>query len=254
MPHRTQRVWQLADLGRVPYPEARELQLRLVEARIAGTWPSDILIMLEHPPVFTLGRRGGRENLKVAETELARRGISIIQVERGGNITYHGPGQAVLYPIVKLEATGIRVVDMVDGLEEVMIRTCAHWGIEAQRNRLNRGAWVGRKKIGAIGLAVRRGVSFHGMALNVATDLTPFGWIDPCGLSGVGVTSIRVESRQSVEIADVAPVLQKKVAEVFQSRLEAIPESALHTLREMSKGSPAASAGGLPAASMAELS
>jgi lipoate-protein ligase B len=203
----------------VPYAEAWDLQARLVEARVSGSLPNDVVLVLEHPAVFTLGKRGGRENLLVPEETLARQGIPIVQVERGGNITYHAPGQLVLYPIIHLERAGIKVVDMVDRLEEVMIRTCAEWGIQAGRNPLNRGVWVGLKKIGAIGIAVRRGVSFHGMALNVNIDLTPFGWIQPCGLEGVGVTSMRTEAGQDLSMAEVRRVLTQHMQTVFGSRL-----------------------------------
>ena len=159
------RTWFAARLGRIAYQEAWDLQLRLVEARQRGGLAHDTVLLLEHPPVFTLGKRGGRESLLVPEETLARHGIPILQVERGGNITYHGPGQLVVYPIVHLPGVGIGVVDMVDRLEEVMIRTCGDSGVAAGRNALNRGAWVGMNKIGSIGLAVRRGVSFHGLAL-----------------------------------------------------------------------------------------
>jgi lipoate-protein ligase B len=203
----------------IPYAEAWDLQARLVEARVSGSLPNDVVLVLEHPAVFTLGKRGGRENLLVPEETLARQGIPIVQVERGGNITYHAPGQLVLYPIIHLERTGIKVVDMVDRLEDVMIRTCAEWGIQAGRNPLNRGVWVGMKKIGAIGIAVRRGVSFHGMALNVNIDLTPFGWIRPCGLEGVGVTSMRTEDGQDLSMAEVRRVLTQHMQTVFGARL-----------------------------------
>jgi lipoate-protein ligase B len=203
----------------VPYAEAWDLQARLVEARAAGALPNDVVLVLEHPAVFTLGKRGGRENLLVPEETLARQGIPIVQVERGGNITYHAPGQLVLYPIIHLERAGIKVVDMVDRLEDVMIRTCAEWGVQAGRNPLNRGVWVGLKKIGAIGIAVRRGVSFHGMALNVNIDLTPFGWIQPCGLEGIGVTSMRTEAGQDFSMAEVRRALTQHMQTVFGSRL-----------------------------------
>jgi lipoate-protein ligase B len=203
----------------IPYAEAWDLQARLVEARVSGSLLNDVVLVLEHPAVFTLGKRGGRENLLVPEETLARQGIPIVQVERGGNITYHAPGQLVLYPIIHLERAGIKVVDMVDRLEEVMIRTCAEWGIQAGRNPLNRGVWVGLKKIGAIGIAVRRGVSFHGMALNVNIDLTPFGWIQPCGLEGVGVTSMRTEGGQDLSMAEVRRALTQHMQTVFGSRL-----------------------------------
>jgi len=212
----------------IPYAEAWDLQARLVEARVSGSLPNDVVLVLEHPAVFTLGKRGGRENLLVPEETLARQGIPIVQVERGGNITYHAPGQLVLYPIIHLERAGIKVVDMVDRLEEVMIRTCAEWGIQAGRNPLNRGVWVGLKKIGAIGIAVRRGVSFHGMALNVNIDLTPFGWIQPCGLEGIGVTSMRTEGGQDLSMAEVRRVLTQHMQTVFGARL--VPADLSHVV------------------------
>jgi len=212
-------TWYVVDLGVIPYSEAWDLQARLVGARVTGSLPNDVVLVLEHPAVFTLGKRGGRENLLVPEETLARQGIPIVQVERGGNITYHAPGQLVLYPIIHLERAGIKVVDMVDRLEDVMIRTCAEWGIQAGRNPLNRGVWVGLKKIGAIGIAVRRGVSFHGMALNVNIDLTPFGWIQPCGLEGVGVTSMRTEAGQALSMAEVRRLLTQHMQTVFGARL-----------------------------------
>jgi lipoate-protein ligase B len=209
-------TWHVVDLGLIPYPEAWDLQLRLVATRAQGRLPENVLLFLEHPPVFTLGRRGGREHLLVSEAQLEQSGIPIVQVERGGDITYHGPGQLVVYPIVHLPSAGLGVVDMVDRLEEVMIRTCGAWGVRSGRNKLNRGAWVGMKKIGSIGIAVRRGVNFHGLALNVNPDLSPFGWIQPCGLEGVGVTSIQVESGHPVDIADAKAVMREHMEAVFQ--------------------------------------
>ena len=232
----------------MPYPDAWNLQLRLVEARSQSRVDNDVILFVEHPPVFTLGRRGGRENLLVPEEMLRQSGIPIVQVERGGNITYHGPGQLVVYPIVHLPRFGLGVVDMVERLEEVMIRTCAAWGVEAGRNKLNRGAWVGMKKIGSIGIAVRRGVSFHGLALNVNLDLAPFGWIQPCGLEGVGVTSIQAECRDSVEIADVTPVLQSRMEGVFQTPLAPLSSEELFSLLSPAKGPSAACGSGFPAA------
>jgi lipoate-protein ligase B len=188
------------------------------------------VLLLEHPPVFTLGRRGGRESLLVPEETLARHGIPIVQVERGGNITYHGPGQLVVYPIVHLPGMRIGVVDMVDRLEEVMIRTCRDFGVAAERNALNRGVWVGTRKIGAIGLAVRRGVSFHGLALNVDPDLVPFGFVQPCGLQGVGVTSIAAESGRPVAMDDAITAAERNMEAVFGVRLEPIETDRLKLL------------------------
>jgi lipoate-protein ligase B len=223
-------TWFSVDLGPTPYPEAWDLQLGLVEARGQGRLLNDVILMVEHPPVFTLGKRGGRENLLVSEDHLRSAGIPIVQIERGGNITYHGPGQLVAYPILHLPAIGLGVVDLVERLEEVMIRTCRVFGVPAVRNALNRGAWAGRKKIGSIGIAVRRGVSFHGLALNVNPDLKPFTWIQPCGLQGIGVTSIQAERGDSVQIADVMPVLQRDVESVFQTQLHTIPRENLSSL------------------------
>ncbi len=228
------RVWYAVDLGVVPYPEAWDLQLRLVAARSQGRMPADVLLLLEHPPVFTLGRRGGRENLRVSEAWLSQSGVSVVPVERGGNITYHGPGQLVAYPIVHLPSSGLGVVELVDRLEEVMIRTCAAWGVSAGRNELNRGAWVGMKKIGSIGIAVRRGVSFHGLALNVNLDLKPFDWIQPCGLEGVGVTSIQAECGHPAGIADVKRGMQAHIETVFQAELTAIDRQSLLRLADLS--------------------
>jgi lipoate-protein ligase B len=248
MKPRKTHPWYAVDLGRMPYPDAWHLQLRLVEARSQGRLDTDVILLVEHPPVFTLGRRGGRENLLVSEETLRRSGVPIVQVERGGNITYHGPGQLVVYPIVHLPGAGLGVVDLVDRLEEVMIRTCAAWGIAAGRNALNRGAWVGMKKIGSIGIAVRRGVSFHGLALNVNLDPAPFCWIQPCGLEGVGVTSIQAERRDSVELADVKPVLHGRMEAVFQRALAPLSSAELFSLLGPAKGPPRACASGFPAA------
>jgi lipoate-protein ligase B len=224
------RTWRAVDLGVIPYAEAWDLQLRLVEARGRGRIAQDILLFLEHPPVFTLGKRGGRENLLVSEDMLARSGIPVVQIERGGNITYHGPGQLVVYPIVHLPGLGLGVVDLVGRLEELMIRTCAAWGVAAGRNALNRGAWVGLKKIGSIGIAVRRGVSFHGLALNVNLDLKPFCWIQPCGLEGVGMTSIQAEAQRPVAVAEVKRVMTNQVEAVFRTHLETLPPDDLFAL------------------------
>jgi lipoate-protein ligase B len=163
---------------------------------------------------------------------LARHGIPVVQVERGGTITYHGPGQLVVYPIVHLPGLGIGVVDMVDRLEEVMIRTCRDFGVAAGRNALNRGAWVGMNKIGSIGLAVRRGVSFHGLALNVNPDLHPFGFIQPCGLHGVGVTSIAKEAGRPVAAAEALSAAERNIETVFGVRLEPIETEQLNLMAQ----------------------
>ena len=168
------RTTYLLELPETAYREAYEVQLAAVAARIAGRLPRDLVIMLEHPPVFTLGRRGGRENLLVPEGVLKARGIQIVPIERGGDITYHGPGQLVGYPIFALGEDKCGILDFVTRLEEVMIRVLKDYGITGGRNRRNRGVWVGNDKVGFVGIAIRKGVSLHGFALNVNPELSFF--------------------------------------------------------------------------------
>lgn len=179
--------------GRLEYRRALALQRRIVDARWHGQLDRDVLLLLEHPAVFTLGRRGGRDNLGVSRDFLDQRGIAVVHVERGGDITYHGPGQIVGYPIITLRGSPLSVTDYVTALEEIMIRTAADFGVAAARDPRNRGVWVENCKLGSIGISIRRGISFHGFAFNVNTDLAPFGWINPCGLRGVGATSLERE-------------------------------------------------------------
>lgn len=180
----------VADLGLMDYPEAYRLQCEIASAKAGGRLDVDVVLTLEHPPVFTLGKTGGIENLRVSRNWLSKEKISVVPTKRGGNITFHGPGQLIIYPIMHLSRAGIGVIDFVHSLEEAMIRTCSLLGVTAQRNPKNHGVWVGNDKIGSIGLSVSKGVCRHGLALNVNPDLTPFSWINPCGLHGVGVTSM----------------------------------------------------------------
>jgi len=190
-----------------------------VAARKAGVLDTNVILLLEHLPVFTLGKRGGRNNLTVSEAFLEKEGIAIIQVERGGNITFHGPGQLVMYPIIDLQGAGLRVVDYVHKLEEIMIRTAQDWGIAAERNSLNRGVWVGNSKLGSVGIAIRRGISFHGAAFNVNLSLQPFDWIKPCGLGDVTVTSMEKQLSRRVHMLHVRENVQHHIEEVFGAEL-----------------------------------
>ncbi len=187
----------------MPYEEAWDLQTRLVEARKSGVLSTDVVLFLEHPPVFTLGRRGGRENLLVSESFLERSGVPVVHVERGGNITYHGPGQLVGYPILDLRGAGLGVTEYVEGLEEVMIGVASEFGVRASRDSRNRGAWVGNRKLGSIGIAIRHGIAFHGFAFNVNLSMEPFGWINPCGLREVGMTSLEQELSENISMERV---------------------------------------------------
>jgi len=213
--HSTKKNWLCIELPQTGYRAAWKIQTDLVAARKDNILDTDLVLLLEHPPVLTLGRRGGMENLTIAEDVLKERGIPIIQVERGGDITFHGPGQLVIYPIVDLKFARMGVVDYVEMLEEVVIRVAADWGITAGRNPLNRGVWVGNSKLGNIGIAVRRGISFHGVAINVNVSLDPFTWINPCGLKGIGVTSLAVELGRNVPMKSVHSAVKRHLEDVF---------------------------------------
>ncbi|OQX28077.1 MAG: hypothetical protein BWK80_01970 [Desulfobacteraceae bacterium IS3] len=212
------RNWICEEFDLMDYRAAWELQLKLVAERKSGSIP-DTLLLLEHPPVFTLGRRGGRENLRVSESFLETSGIPVIQIERGGNITFHGPGQIVGYPIVNLQEARLGVTDYVERLEEVMILTAADFGISAGRNPINRGVWIGDKKVGSIGIAVRRSIAFHGFALNVNISSEPFGWINPCGLQGIGVTTLKQAGSREVSMRFARESVKRHIAEVFGVKL-----------------------------------
>ncbi len=223
------RVCYGVELPQTDYRTAWGLQAGLVAARREGRLARDLFILLEHPPVFTLGRRGGRENLVVPEALLEKNGISVVQVERGGNITYHGPGQLVVYPIIDLQAAGLGVTEYVGALETVMIRLAADFGVTAQRDARNRGVWVGNNKLGSIGIAVRRGVSFHGLAFNANLALAPFGWINPCGLKDVGMTTLACERGTPVSMTAVRQAAWRQIEAVFEVRLERKPPEWLET-------------------------
>jgi lipoate-protein ligase B len=180
---------QVHHLGLMPYAEAHALQQRLREERIANRIP-DTLLLLEHPPVITLGRAFRPDHLLVDEATLGTKGIEVVITERGGSATYHGPGQIVAYVILDLQALGLGLHTYLRLLEETMLVTLADFGIKANRDSRNAGVWVGDAKIGFVGLHVRRWVTIHGCALNVDVDLTPFDRILPCGLEGVSATSM----------------------------------------------------------------
>jgi lipoyl(octanoyl) transferase len=205
----------LIDLGKMDYRDAHQFQVDCVQWRLFETGRPDIFLVTEHPPVFTLGKRGGRGSLTVGEEFIKSRGVDIVQTERGGDITYHGPGQIVVYPIVHLREAGLSVKTYVDMLEEVMIASAADFGVKAGRDERNRGIWVGNNKIGSIGIRVRHGVAFHGLAFNATLDFEHFSWIQPCGLAGVGVTSVARESTDPVDFSVVKNNIIRQLGLVF---------------------------------------
>jgi lipoate-protein ligase B len=179
----------ILDLGLIAYQKAWDLQHHFWTERVEGKLP-DFLLLLEHPHVITLGRRGNRSHLIVSLEVLEAMKIPVIHVERGGDITYHGPGQIVVYPILDLKDYGYRLIRYVDQLEEVVLRVLRDFGIEGGRDPSNRGVWVDGDKIASVGVAIKRGVSFHGVALNYETDLKYFDLIHPCGLEGKRMTTM----------------------------------------------------------------
>jgi lipoyl(octanoyl) transferase len=184
-------------LGRIGYRDAHALQKRLVDDRAAGRI-GDQLLLLEHPAVLTLGRQSDPAHILASAGQLAARGIEVIRVERGGEVTYHGPGQLVAYPIVALAQRGMLVRPFVRALEAALIETCSAHGVQADRRDGHPGCWCNAdgsvpRKIGALGLRVERGVTYHGIALNVTVDLADFELIDACGMPGVRSTSIAAE-------------------------------------------------------------
>jgi lipoyl(octanoyl) transferase len=199
--------FEVLDLGRLGYGPSYDRQLEVHKGVLSGDLP-DTLILVEHPPVLTLGANFHEENLLFPADAYAAKGIEVVRTDRGGDVTYHGPGQVVAYPIFHLEPFGKDLHRWLRSLEEVVIDTLRPFGIAGTRNPVNTGVWVENRKICAMGIKVRRWVSLHGLALNCDTDLTPFGTIVPCGIQGAyGVTSMSSEVCRRVGIEEVKPVL-----------------------------------------------
>jgi lipoate-protein ligase B len=196
------------------YAESAELQERLLADRIAARI-GDTLLLLEHRPVFTLGRSAVSANILWSDAELFRRGIGRASTTRGGDVTYHGPGQLVGYPIVHLGQAGLSLLEYVTGLEDVLIRALSASGIASGRDARNRGVWVGNEKIAAIGIRVSRQVTMHGFALNVNTRLDDYRGIVACGLRGAGVTSMAQVLGHRLEMAPVKAVVVREFRAVF---------------------------------------
>jgi lipoate-protein ligase B len=205
-------LW-VCNLGTMPYAEALSLQERLRDQRQAQAIP-DVLLLLEHPPVYTRGRRTTPEELPLGEAFYTAQGIEIIDVDRGGKATYHGPGQLVGYPIAEV---GSSIIDFLRVMESAIVAALAGEGIGDAHGAGDRptGVWVADRKIASLGIHVARGVSTHGFAVNVDNDLTPFQWIVPCGLEGVQMTSVARETGR-VECMDC---FRKRIAFEFAQRL-----------------------------------
>lgn len=228
--NRRARTWVYADIPLMDYREVQKLQLSLVRAKYSRSHVPDAVFLVEHPSVFTLGHRGGQDHLLVSKRFLSEQGIPLLHVERGGDITYHGPGQLVGYPVVNLRSNGWSVADFVEALEEIMILSLADWGVSSSRKPLNRGVWVGMFKIGSVGIAVRHGVSFHGFALNVNTSLEHFNWIHPCGLQDVQMTSVKRILGKEIPMKELRRAVVCHMEDIFGVELKMIGVEDIHRL------------------------
>jgi lipoate-protein ligase B len=217
-------------LGRIDYREAYALQKRLVDGRAASEI-ADQLVLLEHPAVLTLGKNSDPAHILAGEDELSAKGITVERIERGGEVTYHGPGQLVAYPIMRLHERGLLVRPFVRALEAAMVDTCAQLGVAATRRDGHPGCWCGQdsvspRKIGALGLRIERGVSYHGIALNINVDLDDFALIDACGMPGVESTSIarelgRQELPSTTSVEEAAWIFARSFASAIDAPLVA---------------------------------
>ncbi len=216
-------------LGRIDYATALALQQRLVELRHQQQIP-DTLLLLEHPPVLTLGRNAHRLNILASDELLASRGVEIVETNRGGDVTYHGPGQLVGYPILDLRAATPRMgaIDYVRNLEEVLIRTCAEFQLLTERVSGRTGVWtraggsIPEKKIAAIGVHISRGITSHGFAFNITPDLADFNWIVPCGIADRAVTSLEQETQLDtgqLQLEDMANRVGRQFGRVFNTQI-----------------------------------
>ena len=201
-------------MGLVEYEKALQLQNNLVSARLAGEIP-DVILFLQHPPVLTIGVSGSEENVTASKDLLADEGIAILHIDRGGDITYHGPGQLVGYPIFDLKSKGKGIHQYVRNLEEVIIRTLDVFSIPASHDSQYPGVWVGQDKICALGIRVTHWVTKHGFALNVNTDLRYFTYITPCGITDRQVTSMSRLLGHDIALEDVTSCILEQCSQVF---------------------------------------
>jgi len=206
------------ELGRIGYGEAYKLQEQLLQERASGL-RGDMLLILEHPPTITIGKSGKPQNILVSNERLKRHGISVFSIDRGGDVTYHGPGQLVGYPIIDLRGRRNRIRQYVHDIEEVLIRTLSDFNIRGYRNISHPGVWVANEQIAAIGIRIKMGVTMHGFALNVDTDLEKFSLINPCGYSDIKATSCSRLLSREIMVGEVMPILLAHFAEVFDFKM-----------------------------------
>jgi len=219
----------VASLGLRPYAEVLELQRDMARARISGELSQDLLLLVEHPPVVTLGRSAKEQHLVVPRGLLAQRGVELFEVERGGDVTFHGPGQLVGYPVVDLRRHRQDLHWYLRQLEQALIVAVSRYGIAAERNAPYTGVWTAGRKLASIGVHARDWVTWHGFALNVTTDLSYFDLIVPCGIQSVTMTSVEreVSTADAPTVAEVAAAVSGAFAEVFSLEARDIGAAAL---------------------------
>jgi lipoyl(octanoyl) transferase len=208
-------------LGLVEYGEAFRLQRAIASARETDNL-TDTLITLEHPPVLTLGRRANQSNIIVPEMLLRAEGVSVYKSSRGGDVTYHGPGQLVGYPIFALRALGLGASDYVHSLERAIIDLLAHYGLQGRQDPHYIGVWVGEEKVAAIGVAISGGISTHGFALNVDPNMAHFRLINPCGITDKGVASLSRLLGRPLSVSEVCPIMVESIGRVFGMKMEVV--------------------------------
>ncbi len=213
------KISTLIDIGRTDYAYAWELQKRLLSERIEGKIP-DTILFTEHNNTYTIGKSGGDDHLLASDSELHEKGIALFKIDRGGDITYHGPGQIVCYPIIDLTGHYRDIHRYLRDLEEVIIRTLKYYSVDAYREPDYTVVWVSGEKICAIGVKVSHWVTMHGFAFNVNTDLSYFGRIIPCGIFHKGVTSLSQVLERPIDMAEVKGVMARELAGVFQTEVE----------------------------------
>ena len=226
-------------MGRVPYGDALALQMEICALKRRGL-RDDVLLLLEHPPTITLGRNGQWRHLLVPVSVLAEKGVERWEVDRGGDITYHGPGQLVGYPILALEGEERDVHRFMRGMEETLLLTLRAFGVEAGRRERLTGVWTARGKIGAMGVHISRWITRHGFALNVTTDLALFGLIIPCGIADAGVTSMREFLGKDLDLRVVADTLAGYFGGVFRRQVAWCDEDELRSAMDSAKQEPIA--------------
>ena len=224
-PGQREAVVTLRRLGVVPYAEALALQRRIVGEMRDDPGRPEHLLLLEHPPVFTIGRSAKGNHLLASAERLRREGIEVHPTNRGGDITYHGPGQLVAYPLLRLDRRGLGVHAYLRQLEQVVIEALAAYNIGSDRSERYTGVWTRGKKICAIGVAVTRWISWHGFALNVTTNLDHFALIVPCGIADADVTSIERELGRAAPMEEASQRVERAFEKVFECRLQ-VPEVA----------------------------